>query len=194
MSDVKRYDYGYKDDGCGYRYLGLIEKPDGALVRHSDYAALEAECDKLRAQVSALQSDANSWQSGYDKGREDGAKAADGWKAQHARDSAELRRLCAERDALHAEAEVLRVVLHEIASVNPAERGIEWAKSYACDGLKGAGSELYARWLDTFKEAEALRAQRNKMAQILRDLVPGCKWRIMRPRIDQALQEVDGGY
>ena len=104
MSDVKRYDYGYKDDGCGgYRYLGLIEKPDGALVRHSDYAALEAECDKLRAQVSALQSDANSWQSGYDKGREDGAKAADGWKAQHARDSAELRRLCAERDALTAD-------------------------------------------------------------------------------------------
>lgn len=98
---VKRYDYGYKDDGCGGdRYLGLIEKPDGALVRHSDYAALEAECDKLRAQVSALQSDANSWQSGYDKGREDGAKAADGWKAQHARDSAELRRLCAERDAV----------------------------------------------------------------------------------------------
>lgn len=164
MSDVKRYDYGYKDDGCGGdRYLGLIEKPDGALVRHSDYAALEAECERLRAQVSALQSDANSWQSGYDKGREDGAKAADGWKAQHARDSAELRRLCAERDALHADAEALRVALHEIASVNPAQRGIEWAKSYASDGLKGAGSELYARWLDTFNEAEALRAENGRL-------------------------------
>ena len=69
-----------------------------------------------------------------------------------------LEKAEAERDALHAEAEALRVVLHEIASVNPAERGIEWAKSYASDGLKGAGSELYARWLDTFKEAEALRA------------------------------------
>ncbi|MFV3090206.1 hypothetical protein ACNJYG_06890 [Pseudomonas sp. GW6] len=66
-------------------------------------AALEAEAEALRSQVSELQSDANSWQSGYDKGREDGAKAADGWKAQHARDSAELRRLCAERDALAAE-------------------------------------------------------------------------------------------
>ena len=65
-------------------------------------AQLEAECERLRAQVSALQSDANSWQSGYDKGREDGAKAADGWKVQHARDSAELRRLCAERDHLKA--------------------------------------------------------------------------------------------
>lgn len=186
---VKRYDYGYKDDGCGGdRYLGLIEKPDGALVRHSDYAALEAECDKLRAQVSALQSDANSWQSGYDKGREDGAKAADGWKAQHARDSAELRRLCAERDALHAEAdawkstawerlkrvqilhaeaEALRAALLGIASVNPAERGIEWAKSYASDGLKGAGSELYARWLETFKEAEALRAENARLRAVL---------------------------
>lgn len=68
----------------------------------ADYAALEAEREMLRQQVAALQSDANSWQSGYDKGREDGAKAADGWKAQHARDSAELRRLCSERDHLKA--------------------------------------------------------------------------------------------
>lgn len=67
--------------------------------------------------------------------------------------------LATDFDALHAEAEAMRVVLHEIASVNPAQRGIEWAKSYASDGLKGAGSELYARWLDTFKEAEALRAE-----------------------------------
>lgn len=67
--------------------------------------------------------------------------------------------LATDYDALHAEAEALRVVLHEIASVNPAHRGIEWAKSYASDGLKGSGSELYARWLDTFKEAEALRDQ-----------------------------------
>ena len=66
--------------------------------------------------------------------------------------------LAADYDALHAEAEALRVALLEIASANPAERGIEWAKSYASDGLKGAGSELYARWLDTFKEAEALLA------------------------------------
>lgn len=79
----------------------------GEYVMHDDYAALESECERLRAQVSALQSDANSWQSGYDKGREDGAKAAEGWKAQHARDSAELRRLCAERDALAAENEAL---------------------------------------------------------------------------------------
>lgn len=44
-----------------------------------------------------------------------------------------------------------------IASANPAERGIEWAKAYASDGLSGTGSELYIRWLETFKEAEALR-------------------------------------
>lgn len=73
------------------------------VVLATDYDALHADAEALRAQVSALQTDANSWQSGYDKGREDGAKAAEGWKAQHARDSAELRRLCAERDALRAE-------------------------------------------------------------------------------------------
>ena len=36
-----------------------------------------------------------------------------------------------------------------------------------------------------------MRKQRDKLAQILRDLVPGCKWRIMRPRIDAALAEVN---
>ena len=60
-----------------------------------------------------------------------------------------LRRVLVRRNL---EPETLRVVLHEIASVNPAHRGIEWAKSYASDGLKGAGSELYARWLETFKD------------------------------------------
>ncbi|TRO24876.1 hypothetical protein EQ826_15570 [Ectopseudomonas mendocina] len=75
--------------------------------------------------------------------------------------------LATDYDALHAEAEALRVALLGIASVNPAERGIEWAKSYASDGLKGAGSELYARWLETFKEAEALRSENAKLRTAL---------------------------
>jgi len=37
-------------------------------------SAVTAERDRLRDQVKALQSDANSWQSGYDKGRHDGTK------------------------------------------------------------------------------------------------------------------------
>lgn len=85
-----------------------------------------------------------------------------------------LEKAEAERDALHAETEALRVALHEIASVNPAQRGIEWAKSYASDGLNGAGSELYARWLETFKEAEALRAENARLRAALeqsRDLI-----------------------
>ena len=67
--------------------------------------------------------------------------------------------------------EALRAALLGIASVNPAERGIERAKSYASDGLKGAGSELYARWLDTFKEAEALRAENARLRQAMQRLV-----------------------
>ena len=88
---------------CDSKCMNDFYNPPKVPTDKERIAALEAECQRLRAQVSALQSDANSWQSGYDKGREDGAKAADGWKAQHARDSAELRRLCAERDALAAE-------------------------------------------------------------------------------------------
>jgi len=58
---------------------------------------------------------------------------------------------------------------------------------------EGLGVEMVtARDYDALHaDAEALRAQRDKMAQILRDLVPGCKWRIMRPRIDAALAEID---
>jgi len=43
MSDVKRYSYGYVDDGYGMRTLGLIEKPDGNLVLHTDFNALLTE-------------------------------------------------------------------------------------------------------------------------------------------------------
>lgn len=63
--------------------------------------------------------------------------------------------------------EAMRAALLGIASVNPAERGIEWAKAYASDGLKGAGSDLYARWLEAFKEAEALRAENGRLADAL---------------------------
>lgn len=80
-------------------------------------------------------------------------------------DAETIFELEAERDQYRAEAEALRVALFGIASANPAERGIEWAKAYASDGLSGTGSELYNRWLETFKEAEALRkdAERYRM-------------------------------
>lgn len=51
-NDVKRYSYGFHSDGFGEgRTLGLIEKEDGNLVRFEDYAALEAECERLRAEL-----------------------------------------------------------------------------------------------------------------------------------------------
>ena len=40
----------------------------------TELGAVKAENDRLREQVKVLQSDANSWQSGYDKGRHDGAR------------------------------------------------------------------------------------------------------------------------
>ena len=42
-------------------------------------------------------------------------------------------------------------------------------------------------------ELNVTRQQRDKLADILRDLVPGCKWQFMRPRIDAALAEIDHG-
>lgn len=40
------------------------------------YDQLRGEVEVLRSQVATLQSDANSWQSGYDKGRRDGDRRA----------------------------------------------------------------------------------------------------------------------
>ena len=98
-----------------------------------------------------------------------------------------------EYDSLHAEAEALRAALLGIASVNPAERGIEWAKSYASDGLKGAGSELYARWLETFKEAEALRAENEAYAKNLRGKhsLAGATYELLIRERDQLRTELE---
>ena len=60
------------------------------------------------------------------------------------------------------------------------------------------GQIVAVAFADELARIEALEAERNaalmqrdNIAQILRDLVPGCKWRIMRPRIDAALAEID---
>ncbi len=85
---------------------------------------------------------------------------------------AELGAAKAENERLRAEVEALRVALLGIASANPAERGIEWAKAYASDGLSGTGSELYIRWLETFKEAEALRKDADRHATLSQQAEP----------------------
>jgi len=85
---------------------------------------------------------------------------------------AELGAAKAENERLRAEVEALRVALLGIAQVNPAERCIEWAKSYASDGLSGTGSELYIRWLETFKEAEALRKDADRRATLSQQAEP----------------------
>lgn len=59
MSKIDRYDYGYTDDGFGgARYLGLIAKPEGKLVRFSDYdrdmrALLEWAVDQWHDEVAS---------------------------------------------------------------------------------------------------------------------------------------------
>lgn len=60
--EVKRYSYGYVDDGNGNRYLGLIEKPDGNLVKRDDYESLLAERDALAIRI---------YNSGYMAGHHD---------------------------------------------------------------------------------------------------------------------------
>lgn len=116
--------------------------------------------------------------------------------AQHARDSAELRRLCSERDALRqqlaerdAQIERLQMQLAACGVValanTPGSAGE--ARQMHPDYMSASCSDV----ADAVDREIAMRQQRDNIAQILRDLVPGCKWRIMRPRIDAALAEID---
>ena len=47
MNEVKRYSW-HVDAGC------MIEEADGAYVESEDYAALEAECERLREECEYL--------------------------------------------------------------------------------------------------------------------------------------------
>lgn len=67
---------------------------DELRAKVSEHDRVVRERDRLLAQVATLQSDANSWQSGYDKGRADGGR-----HGKH------------ERDQLRAEVERLREAL-----------------------------------------------------------------------------------
>ena len=59
------------------------------------------------------------------------------------------------------------------------------------DHLKACQENAQLHITGLVAERNAALWQRDNIAQILRDLVPGCKWRIMRPRIDAALAEID---
>lgn len=62
---------------------------------------LEGERDRLKAQVATLQSDANSWQSGYSAGRKSLAGHAEQWRK-------EAHRFNLENEALRKDAERYR--------------------------------------------------------------------------------------
>ena len=90
-----------------------------------------------------------------------------------------------EAEALRGENARLQNALLEVTARRFAESWKKRTSDAALEQYLSAGiAQLEA-------ERDALRQQRDNIAQILRDLVPGCKWRIMRPRIDAALAEID---
>ena len=77
VGGLKRYEvFPYLDDEVAE--LDICESDDGTFVKYDDARAiidgLLGENKALHAQVKVLQSDANSWQSGYDEGRRMGGK------------------------------------------------------------------------------------------------------------------------
>ena len=77
-----------------------------------------------------------------------------------------------------------------LCRLSDAQRAIAELRE-ECEHLKDCQENAMLHMTGLVAERDTLRQQRDKLVQILRDLVPGCKWRIMRPRIDAALAEVN---
>lgn len=100
--------------------------------------ALFAQIDRLEAQVKTLQSDANSWQSGYDEGRRIGTKTA-----------------LDERSQLKALLDDLTPDFDEVARIC---RALAWLGV----AVPAGGEEQAARWRDLVRQV-VLAAEQSKM-------------------------------
>lgn len=103
MSEVKRYTlWMVSESGCELEPYSE-ESPDGLYVHHADYAALEAECQRLRQAMLRL---VTTHCAAAIKGQ-----AADAELEQYL--SAGIAQIEAERDKLRAELEQARELLKE---------------------------------------------------------------------------------
>jgi len=126
---------------------------------------LKAENEALRKQVTVLQSDANSWQSGYDEGRRMGTKTMLDTRALDAR----LAGFWRSPKDIPPEG-VSLVVLRDAGTVgndghagHRTGRWLEltsaWGKMFACDAIS-TGTVIGWVGADEFKGIEALRPSR----------------------------------
>ena len=99
-----------------------------------------------------------------------------------------LRQQLAERDAQIERMQMQLAACGVVALANTPGSAGE-ARQMHPDYMSASCSDV----ADAVDREIAMRQQRDNIAQILRDLVPGCKWRFMRPRIDAALAEIDNG-
>jgi len=140
MSEVKRLNFTVSQFDNVVPYAS----EHGRYVRYADYAKLEAEAQALRDQVKALQSDASSYQSGYDEGRRMGTKHR----------QSEVEQLTREVEALRAR---VVVVPERIPAVH--ERGIDDPGFNAClDELARLNGKTVSEGLlrDLLKSAQKL--------------------------------------
>ncbi|RRV70068.1 hypothetical protein EGI99_08515 [Stutzerimonas stutzeri] len=159
-------------------------KCDSLCKELSDYIAQPAEAEGVADLEPILEAVAREYGMG---GLSDGLYADYACDVAKRYASAALSSVTAERDRLES-------MLIQTTARHFAQEWKDHADDKKLDECLSEGIAMLEAERDQLRaEVEGMRAQRDKMAQILRDLVPGCKWRFMRPRIDQALQEVDGG-
>ncbi len=166
--EVKRYSYGYVDDGNGMRYLGLIEKSDGSLVLNEDYDALRVENERNeRIQVAMALDIAAVGEALGIPGEEQEGGTGEFIDA--------IQALLAERDALAEKARKFGFV----------EKAME---ALACDEREGG--IVTAASLILISSAHRMNAKRGVIDQegVTFDDGQIGDWRVTIERIDAALQ------
>ena len=138
MSEVKRYDPMGYDRLSGY----MQQHPEGDYVRHADYAALEAECERLKNSLLAIT--ARHFAEGWKK------RTGDAELEQYL--SAGIAQLEAERDKL---AEVLGNVEREHELLRRM-KNCEVRRSRGSFGIAVMSDPLAIEWQALDKELQQL--------------------------------------
>lgn len=177
---VRRYDYGYVDDGNGSRYLGLIERDTGKLVRHDDYDALHAEAEALQQKLAAFE-ELHGGELGLPR---------EGWPAYHKRKMDTMRDLHLGRiDRLEKEAEALRAENGRLQADRDRANQYANQKSVECNTLSSQLEAARGLLLEAAEDIENWGAYARAYFQEKHDLA-GCA---MKYRMAGTGDQEDGG-
>lgn len=163
--------------------LGFTSYPgvDPMLRAITDLVLAKAEAQALRDQVKALQSDANSYQSGYDEGRRMGTKHRQDEVEQLTREVAELRekndkewrRAGIAEENLRAVLSARVVVLPSVDSVMNIVMRYQWNEKTNVTGTTNWAANLGMKVVDEVKRLNGKVVSEGLLRRIVAEPVGG---------------------